>query len=190
LTELVVEPATGPFVSPIRVEDLRMVPGLVQPLRRLAGAGFQLFIVSNQPAWAKGKATRAALEAIAENVETNLQSQGIAITQSLYCYHHPEAVLRELAVRCDCRKPGMRLLLEASRVWGTELKHSWMIGDRATDIECGRMAGCATVLLRSAATAYDRPPPSADYAVDSMAQAIDAILGEAGSAREQGELPS
>ena len=75
-------------------------------------------------------------------------------------------------------------------LWGADLKRSWMVGDRASDIECGRSAGCATVLLRSPATAYDRTPPSADYAVDSMAEAVGAILGEGGPVREEGESTS
>lgn len=187
LTELVIEPATGQYVSPNHVDQLRMVPGVVKPLRRLARAGFPLFIVSNQPAWAKGKTTRAALDAIAENVEGELRSQGVAVAKSFYCYHHPDGVLPELAVRCDCRKPGTRFLIEASRAWGADLRHSWMVGDRASDIECGRTAGCATVLLCSPATAYDQPPPSADYTAHSMAEAVGAILGERGWAREEGE---
>jgi D-glycero-D-manno-heptose 1,7-bisphosphate phosphatase len=184
LTQLVIEPGTGDYVSPNRVDELTMAPGVAEPLLRLTRAGFRLFIVSNQPAWAKGKTTRESLEAVRRQVDEELRSQGVTIAQAFYCYHHPNGVRPELAVRCDCRKPGVAFLMAASRTWGTDLGRSWMVGDRASDIDCGRAAGCATVLLRSPASAYDRPPAAADHACDSLAEAVDAILQQRNRAGE------
>jgi D-glycero-D-manno-heptose 1,7-bisphosphate phosphatase len=177
LTELVVEAETGQYVSPNDLDELSMRPDVIKPLGRLVRAGFSLFIVSNQPAWAKGKTTRAALDAIAKRVNEEIGSEGVVISQSFYCYHHPESVVPELAVRCECRKPGTKFLYEASRVWGAELENSWMVGDRASDMQCGRAAGCATILLPSPATAYDRPRPAADYTAASLEDAVGMILG-------------
>jgi D-glycero-D-manno-heptose 1,7-bisphosphate phosphatase len=39
------------------------------------------------------------------------------------------------------------MLLAAARELGLDLGRSWMVGDRWRDVECGRAAGCRTILI-------------------------------------------
>ena len=55
LTEPVWNPATGQHESPHSVDDLRLCPDVAGPLRQLRERGLELYIVSNQPSYAKGK---------------------------------------------------------------------------------------------------------------------------------------
>ena len=45
------------------------------------------------------------------------------------------------------RKPAPGMILEAAAEHGLDLGRSWMIGDKAIDIECGRNAGVRTILV-------------------------------------------
>ena len=55
-----------------------------------------------------------------------------------------------------------------------DLSRSVMVGDRKSDVEAGRAAGCRTVFID---LDYTEPRPSnADVTVRSIAEAADAIL--------------
>ncbi len=64
---------------------------------------------------------------------------------------------------CVCRKPAPGLLHRLARRHGIDLAASWMVGDKETDVEAGRRAGCRTIRVSAAA---DRS--SADWRVASM----------------------
>ena len=88
----------------------------------------------------------------------------------LVCYHDdPDG--------CDCRKPRPGLLLEAAERYRINLRESVMVGDRWKDIEAGRRAGCATVLLGDGwgEPAYGSLP---DYTADLDGEAAEWILSE------------
>jgi len=76
-------------------------------------AEFELYIVSNQPNYAKGKSTLAELAQIHERIESELSAAGIKIRSYHYCYHHPQGVVAEYSGECDCRKPKPGLVLKA-----------------------------------------------------------------------------
>ncbi len=48
---------------------------------------------------------------------------------------------------CDCRKPKSGMLIKAAKQDKIDLKKSYMIGDRYSDIICGRRAGCKTIFI-------------------------------------------
>ena len=73
------------------------------------------------------------------------------------------------------RKPGTGMLEEAAREHGVDLSRSWMIGDKAVDVECGRRAGCRTMLVRTGYGAK-APPTGADFVMDNVVAASERIL--------------
>jgi D-glycero-D-manno-heptose 1,7-bisphosphate phosphatase len=156
LNEFVLDPVSGVFDSPLRVEDVRLVPGAGAAAARLAHAGFTLVCVSNQPAAAKGKAPIERLLAVHGRVIELLAREGAVVETSRLCWHHPEGVVPELTKRCGCRKPEPGMLLDAAAEIEADLSASWMVGDTDTDVGAGRAAGCRTVLVAYGATAHKR----------------------------------
>lgn len=136
---------TEEWESPRTVADFSLIDGVLVALDRLQRASFLLFVVSNQPSFAKGKTTLDDLRAIRMHMEALLVANEILVTEAFYCFHHPQGIVPELAVCCDCRKPSAYFLFEAARNYGLELSESWMVGDRGTDIDCGRAAGVQTI---------------------------------------------
>jgi D-glycero-D-manno-heptose 1,7-bisphosphate phosphatase len=141
LNRLIDNPAEPRPDSPMGPGEVELFPWVPEVLRDLTAAGFGLAIASNQPAWAKGKTSRAALEAAHERVVREAEALGGAILSSHICYHRAED-------GCGCRKPATGLLVEIfARHKGFDPAVSWMAGDRAPDVLAGHAYGLRTALL-------------------------------------------
>lgn len=147
---------------PESVEQLEILPGVLDSLERLHNAGFRLVVVTNQPDVARGKQDRAVVEAIHAALAAVLP-----IDEFRVCYHDD-------ADRCACRKPAPGLLLAAAKDAGIELSKSVLVGDRWRDVEAGRRAGCRTVFIDYGYA--ERAPERPDLRVGSLKEATDWIL--------------
>lgn len=176
LNKLVLNPATRAYESPHRPEDLVFCAGIFGPLKELSRAGYLLFIVSNQPSYAKGKTTLKAIKETAGIFSGTLRKKGVLITASYYCHHHPAGLAPGYAKKCACRKPAPFFLLKARKRFGVDLRESWMIGDRDSDIECGRRAGCRTIAIQNPRSAGNRGKEQADFTAKDLKAAVKYIL--------------
>jgi D-glycero-D-manno-heptose 1,7-bisphosphate phosphatase len=177
LNRNVLNPNTGEYESPGKAEELELVPGVLESLARLQKAGYLLFLVSNQPNYAKGKNTLEELQGVHASLAKSLDDAGIAFTEFYYCFHHPKGIVASHAGPCECRKPSTFFLNKAESDFGVELSHSWMVGDRATDIECGNAAGVRTIRVledHPASRAADEPVATVE-ALD-LSHAVSLIL--------------
>ncbi len=161
--------------------DLELLPGVGAALKKLRDAGYRLVVVTNQPVLARGEATEADLTAIHNRLEWELGKQGVFVDRIYYCPHHPdsgfEGERRELKIDCDCRKPGTAMVESACQDLLLDPSRSWMIGDRAVDIEMARRAGLGSVLVGSGAGGSDgRFDVLADHHAATLDEAADAIL--------------
>lgn len=116
-------------------------------LRQLQRAGYLLIIVTNQSGVARGIFKEEALVAVRKKIESVLNSNGIRLDGFYYCPHHPDGIVTQFAVDCDCRKPMPGLLQKAALGNDISLKDSWMIGDILNDVEAGNIAGCRSILI-------------------------------------------
>jgi D-glycero-D-manno-heptose 1,7-bisphosphate phosphatase len=92
------------------------------------------------------------------------------IDATYMCADHPDAATER-------RKPGPGMLLEAARDLGLDLAHSWLIGDRAADLEAGRRAGVRPVLVLTGEGARTDPTVAMHVAKD-FPSAAASILKE------------
>jgi histidinol-phosphate phosphatase family protein len=128
-------------------ERITLVRGAGVGLRMLAGAEFELVVVSNQSGAARGYFKECQLVAVEARLRELLREQGVALLACYWCPHHPEGAIARLAFECLCRKPMPGMPLRAAAEHGIDLEQSWMVGDILNDIEAGRRAGCRTVLI-------------------------------------------
>ena len=146
INRLLDKPAEPRPDSPMRASEVEIFPWVPAVLRQLTAAGFGLVIASNQPAAAKGKTTRAELEAAHAEVLRAATSDGGVILSSHLCFHRAED-------GCACRKPATGLLEEAFTRHSTFTRAgSWMVGDRAPDILAGSSFGLLTAYLGDVAS--------------------------------------
>src|SRR5687768_3229542 len=86
VNELVDYPDHGEWESPRTAADVRPRPGPVAAVQFAASQGWRVFLITNQPSYAKGK---CALEDLQEVHRIVLGLLGDSITDSFVCYHHP-----------------------------------------------------------------------------------------------------
>lgn len=172
ITQLVYYESHGEWEGPRTVADLELIDGVAEGLQRLRAAGWLLFVVTNQPSYAKGKISKENLAEVHAAALKNLP-----IEKSYVCFHHPEAIVEELRVRCECRKPGTASLRAAAEEFGVDLSRSWMVGDQDTDIGAGRAAGCKVALIENPRSAYKRGKAEPDVRFASLAEFIEHVVG-------------
>lgn len=109
--------------------------------------GFKTFIVTNQPIIARGFLSENQLIKLHQEFQLMLlnQNHNALIDKIYYCPHHPNGDIIKYKKSCECRKPKPGMLLNAAREFDINLKASYMIGDRFSDIIAGYLAGCKTI---------------------------------------------
>ena len=125
----------GKPYPPDSVDEMEILPGVDEALTALRAAGFELIVVTNQPDVARGKQTRAAVDAIHAKLSAELPLDAIYA-----CFHDDAEV-------CDCRKPKPGMLVNAARDRGIDLASSFMVGDRWRDTDAGLAAGARAIFI-------------------------------------------
>lgn len=157
-----------------------LIEGTAAALRSLAEAGFALVIVSNQTAVGHGWVTADTVAATNDRMATLLAASGVEL-DGVYCrYHSRDAVLAQHRTEAPETKPSPAMLQAAAGDLHLDLAASFMVGDRASDIEAGRNAGCrGSILVRTGVgrEAEDElGPGTADHVADDLAAAARWIL--------------
>jgi D-glycero-D-manno-heptose 1,7-bisphosphate phosphatase len=183
LNHLVLNAATGEYESPLRAEQLELLPNVIAPLSRLGRGGYLLFLVSNQPSFAKGKTTLNDLKEAHRKLEEGLIEAGVRFSGFYYCFHHPSGVVAGYSGPCACRKPSPHFLLAAAAEHGLDLESSWMVGDQDSDVACANAARCQPVLLEYEFSANKRGSGPPVTKVRDLAEAVELILETARSRR-------
>ncbi len=136
--------------SPLKEEQVELIPSALEGLRKLQ-KNYLLFIVTNQPAAAKGKTSYTQLCKVNNYIIEKLKEEGINITDYQLCPHYPTSQIETkeffLIQNCDCRKPKEGMIINLMNKYSIIPDQSWMIGDFYTDIECGRRAGVKTAFI-------------------------------------------
>lgn len=153
-------------------EMIALLPGAARAIADLRARGWKAIIVSNQALVAKGMITEEELAAINLRMVSLLAAEGAALDGIYCCPHHPEH-----SGECDCRKPRPGMLERAAREHGLELAECVLVGDTRRDIDAGKAAGAATVLVltgKGAATSAE--PHGADHVAKDLAAAAEWLV--------------
>ena len=104
-----------------------------------------------------------------------MRALGVPIARSYLCFHHPDAIVPELRIACECRKPGTQSLRDAAREFDVDLAASWMVGDQDSDLACGRAAGCEVALIETPQSANKRGKVEPDLRVRTLTELANAL---------------
>jgi len=80
-------------------------------------------------------------------MHNELGKRGKMIDGEYYCLHHPHAKLLQYRKNCTCRKPGIKLIKNCSKIHNLSLKKSYLIGDGLNDIIAAKKAGCKSIFI-------------------------------------------
>lgn len=151
INEIIYRDETEQLDSPLKPDELIIKDGIIKGMRELKEKGYYLFVVTNQPAAAKGKAFLADLYDVNTCLCRQLKQAGIDLDAVEICPHFPDTTKNTsekfLIKRCECRKPGTGMIDMICARFGVDKKYSWMLGDSYTDILAGRRAELKTAFL-------------------------------------------
>lgn len=156
-------------------EQVELLPGAAQAIRRLNDAGWPVIVVTNQSGIARGLLTEQDYERVRMRVDKVIaESAGARIDATYYCPHHPE-----MTGPCTCRKPGVKLYGDAARDHEVDMKGSWYVGDRIRDVAPGdHFGGRSVMLLVESTPDADRVAAVNRCTAASLADAVNIILTE------------
>ena len=120
---------------PRNVFGTQIMPNIANILSWTNKMGYLNIIVTNQPDISRGTQSEDNVIAINKYLYDNIPIDDIYV-----CIHDDKD-------GCFCRKPKSGLLHWAGIEHNIDLKLSWMIGDRKSDIIAGISAGCKTIFI-------------------------------------------
>jgi len=110
------------------IEEFTFMEGIFPLLRFFHAQGYLLFIVTNQSGIGRGYYRLDDFKKLTTWMIEELEKEGISITSMQHCHHAPEE-------KCTCRKPATGMIDTILLTHNIDLKHSWMIGDKQSDID-------------------------------------------------------
>jgi D-glycero-D-manno-heptose 1,7-bisphosphate phosphatase len=127
-----------------RVSEWKFIGSAVDALLRFHRHGFALAIVSNQSGVGSGRYSVADVDALHAWVIEQLKLAGVPLSAVVYCPHAADS-------DCQCRKPRTGLAAQVEELLNEPIDyaHSWVIGDKPSDVGFGAGIGAKTVLLKS-----------------------------------------
>jgi D-glycero-D-manno-heptose 1,7-bisphosphate phosphatase len=109
-------------------ENFIFTEGIFDLLKLFTGAGYTLFIVTNQSGIGRGYYTEDDFTTLTRWMLEQFALHHIHITQVFFCPHTPEE-------GCCCRKPAAGMIETYLKKYPIDLENSWMIGDKQSDID-------------------------------------------------------
>lgn len=116
-------------------EKMILLPGAAEAIKIMNDEGYLVIVISNQSGVARGYYDISVAEKTNQKLNELLQKEGARIDGFYICPHHPQGVVKEYAVRCECRKPGTAMFEKAIREFNLNPELCFACGDRQRDVE-------------------------------------------------------
>jgi D-glycero-D-manno-heptose 1,7-bisphosphate phosphatase len=122
-------------------DRVRWMPNVARAIHRLNEAGYFVFLFTNQSGVARGRYTEEELKVLHDWMRAELAAQGADIDDIRYCPHHPDGPVAAYRQDHHWRKPNPGMILDLMEHWPVQHDGSFVIGDRASDVEAGAAVG-------------------------------------------------
>ena len=144
-----------------KIEEFEFIESVFDSLRYLQKLGYKLFIITNQSGIARGYYSFDDYTNLTNWMLDQLEQQGIKISQVECCPHGPED-------NCNCRKPKTGMIDNILNKHSIDLENSWLIGDKKSDILCGKNANIKNTIQVKSGHSFNEKNSVADYVCNSI----------------------
>lgn len=124
-----------------------MLPDAASAIKKLNARGVPVAVVTNQSGLARGYFPEELLDQVHDKMNRALADEKAHVDGIFICPHHPEAKEEKYRVDCTCRKPKTGLFDQASASLDIDLKMSYLVGDRWSDLKAAVKCGAIPVLV-------------------------------------------
>lgn len=119
-----------------KIEDFRFMDGILELCKHFQKLGYIIIIITNQSGIARGYYSNDDFAKLTSWMVDEFKKNGIEVKKVYHCPHHPE-----ISGECECRKPGIGMIVEAKGDFDIDLQNSILVGDKESDIEAALGAG-------------------------------------------------
>ncbi len=122
-------------------ERFEWMPGAREAIRQATGAGWHVFVVTNQSGVARGHYDEEAVASLHAWMADEVRRAGGTIDDIRYCPYHADAAVAAYRRASDWRKPEPGMLLDLMRAWELDATRCVLVGDQESDMLAARAAG-------------------------------------------------
>ncbi len=165
-------------------DQLELLEGSAEAVREINTLGLLAVVITNQSGVARGYFDEEAVAAVNRKLSHLLAAEGASIDAFYYCPHHPEKGIDPYRVECLCRKPATGMVDSASEELNIEPAKSYMIGDKAVDMELARKSGMKGILVKTGygkktlSSIENGEAPRPDFTAEDLLHAVSWIKSE------------
>lgn len=151
-------------------EQVEILDGAVDGMRRMRESGLGLIVVTNQSAIGRGYFDEAQLAKVHDRMNALLANEGLAVDGIYFCPATPDD-------NDPNRKPEIGMMLEAQQDFGFDLTQCVVVGDKTSDTQLGKNIGCLSILVRTGygAEHEHKQPAYHDHVADNLRDASQII---------------
>ncbi|MEF3280196.1 MAG: HAD family hydrolase [Elusimicrobiota bacterium] len=128
----------GKYITSIK--DVKIYKSAIEGLKKINLDKYHLIIITNQSAINRGLIDLKQFKKISDYIIEELNKHNIKINAVYFCPHRPEE-------NCKCRKPKTGLIEEAILDYKIDIKKSFFVGDKKTDIDTAKSAGIKSIFV-------------------------------------------
>jgi D-glycero-D-manno-heptose 1,7-bisphosphate phosphatase len=142
-------------------KDFKFIDGIFEACKSFQLLGYKLIVVTNQSGIARGYYQEEDFHKITKWMLVQFNNNDVDILDVFFCPHGAKSA-------CKCRKPQPGMLLEARDKYGINMKDSWVIGDKETDIDAAGSAGIDNTILVKSGHSVDEMNTKAKFILESI----------------------
>ena len=151
-----------------KIENFEFIDGVFNSCSHFQRLGYKIIIISNQSGISRGYFNENDYQVLTSWMLKQFKLNDIIILDVFHCPHGPESM-------CACRKPKPGMIEKANKTHNIDLKNSWLIGDKETDIQVAYAAGIENTILVRSGHLINEDSSQALYIVDSIKESIALI---------------
>jgi D-glycero-D-manno-heptose 1,7-bisphosphate phosphatase len=151
-----------------KIEEFEFIDGVFDSLNYLQKLGYKLIIITNQSGIGRGYYTKEQYNTLTVWIKEQFQKNNINISGIFCCPHAPND-------GCDCRKPQVGMIEQASKILNIDFKNSWIIGDKDSDIQTGLNANIPNTIQVKTGHTFDEKESNASFKINSIKEVSSII---------------
>ncbi|MEA3352324.1 MAG: D-glycero-beta-D-manno-heptose 1,7-bisphosphate 7-phosphatase [Campylobacterota bacterium] len=152
-----------------KIEDFEFIDGVFETLRYLKKLDYKFIIVTNQSGISRGYYSKDDFDRLTSWMLKKFEEHNIKIEAVLLCPHGPDD-------NCNCRKPKIGMIEQAKELFDIDLKNSWMVGDKGSDIQLAVNSKIGNTIQVMTGHIFDKENSKADYVLESIKSIPDIVL--------------
>ncbi len=157
-------------------EEMKIYNFSKECVENLRKHGYLSIVITNQSGIARGFFSEDDLIKMNQRL---MEETGV--DDVFYCPHYKQGIVPKYSIECNCRKPGVGMIEKACTKYDIDLKQSFFIGDRESDIKAGKNAGIKTILVRSGyGKKEEKKDINPDHICDDLRDAVMVCINEIG----------